>query len=136
MLSAGGSANASAERGGYNGLAKLLWPRRRCWFLSFLFPTFRLPLSLAVIGWGRAAAVLRLLVLLLWRRMTIGALHSFSFAACFTRRSATRWRSTRLTKSGRLTTAALPVFTCGHRRRRAESYTLIVTLWRILFTLP
>jgi hypothetical protein len=39
-------------------------------------------------------------------------------------------------KSRRLTTAALPVFTCGHRRRRAEPYTFIVTLWRILFTLP
>ena len=136
MSWAGGSANASAERGGYNGFAKLLWPRRWCWFLSFLFPTLWVSLWLAVIGWGRRAAVLLLLVLLRWRRLTIGALHSFSLAACFTCGSATRWRSNCLTKSGRLTSAALPVFTCGHRRRRAESYTLIVTLWRILFTLP
>jgi hypothetical protein len=104
--------------------------------LSFLFPTLWVSLWLAVIGWGRSAAVLWLLVLLWWRRMTLGALRSFSFAACFTCRSAIRWRSNCLTKSGRLTTAALLVFTCGHRSRRAESYTLIVTLWRILFTLP
>ena len=80
-------------------------------------------------------SLLRLL-LLLRGRLTIGALHSLSLAACFNCRSAIRWRSNRLTKSGRLTTAALLVFTCGHRSRRAESYTLIVTLWRILFTLP
>ena len=111
MLSAGGSANASAERGGYNGLAKLLWPRRRCWFLSFLFPTFRLPLSLAVIGWGRGAAVLRLLLLLLRGRLTICALHSFSLTACFTCGPATRRRRDRLTKSCRRACATLLPFT-------------------------
>src|SRR3954452_11623991 len=100
MLSARGSANASAERGGYNGFAKLLWPRRGCWFLSFLFPTLWVSLRLAVIGWGRGAAVLRLLLLLLLRgRLTICALHSFSLTACFTCGSATRQRRDRLTKS-------------------------------------
>src|SRR4051795_12878268 len=116
MLSVGGSANASAERGGYNGFAKLLWPRRGCWFLSFLFPTLWVSLRLAVIGWGRGAAVLRLLLLLLRGRLTICPLPSFSLTACFTGGPASRWRSNRLTKSGRLTTAAWPVFTCGHRR--------------------
>ena len=136
MLSAGGSANASASEAATMPSPKLLRPRRWRFFWLSVLSTFRLPLSLAVIGWSRGAALLRLVVQLWWRRMTIGALHSFSFAACFTRRSATRWRSNRLTKSGRLTTAAWPVFACGHRRRRAESYTLIVILWRILFTLP
>src|SRR5204862_7899585 len=111
MLSAGGSANASSERGGYNGFAKSLWPRRRCWFFSFLFPTLWVSLWLAVIGWGRGAAVLRLLLLLLRGRLTICALHSFSLTACFTCGPATRRRRDRLTKSCRRACATLRPFT-------------------------
>ena len=118
---------------------KLLRPWR--WRFFWLLFVSHLPAALVPgrdrLGQARRLLPLLRLLVLLWRgRLTIGALHSFSLAACFTCRSAIRWRSNRLTKSGRLTTAALPVFTCGHRSRRAESYTLIVTLWRILFTLP
>ena len=89
---------------------KLLRPRRWRFFWLSLLSTFRLPLSLAVIGRGKAAASLLLLLLQL-RRMTIGALHSFSFAACFTCGPATRRRRDRLTKSCRRTCPTLLPFT-------------------------
>ena len=79
--------------------------------MSFLFPTLWVSLRLAVIGWGRGAAVLRLLLLLLRGRLTICPLHSFSLTACFTRRSATRQRRDRLTKSCRRAGATLLPFT-------------------------
>ena len=66
---------------------------------------------LAVIGWGRGAAVLRLLLLLLRGRLTICALHSFSLTACFTCGPATRRRRDRLTKSCRRACATLRPFT-------------------------
>ena len=106
MLSAGGSANASAERGGYNGFAKLLRPRRWRFFWLSLLPSFRL--SLAVVGSCRRATVL---LLLLRGRLTIGALHSFSLTACFTCRPATRRRRDRLTNSCRRACATLLPFT-------------------------
>src|SRR5204862_585249 len=111
MLSARGSANASAERGGYNDCPKLLRPRRWRFFWLSVLSTFRLPLSLAVIGWGRGAAVLRLLLLLLRGRLTICPLHSFSLTACFTCGSATRQRRDRLTKACRRACATLLPFT-------------------------
>ena len=71
----------------------------------------------------------------------MSALHSFSLAARFIRRSSTRRRRDLLMKSGRWTSATLPVFTCASRRRRAEPLTLrfsLVTLRRNLScpTLP
>ena len=96
-------------------------------FWLLLLSTFRLPVALAVIGWGRRATLrplLRLLVLLWRRRLTISALHSFSLAARFTRGSATRRRRDRLTKSRWRTGSALLMFSCAQRCRRAEPLTL------------
>ena len=72
------------------------------------------------------------------RRLSVGALHSFSLGARFIRGSATSRMRALLTKSGRWTAAMLPVFNCARRRRRAEPYTFVVTLRRILswFNLP
>ena len=106
-------------------------------FGLLLFPTFRLPVALAVIGCGRRATLrplLRLLVLLWRRRLTISALHSFSLAARLTRGSATRRRGDRLAKSGWLHRfQRCSMFSCAQRRRRAEPLTLtssLVTLRR------
>jgi hypothetical protein len=133
---------------------KLLRPWRWRFFWLFLVSTFRLPVALAVIGWGRRATVLllllllllllrrrRLLVLLWRRRLTISALRSFSLAARLIRSSSARRRRDLLMKSGRWTSATLPVFNCASRWRRAESLTLrssVAPLWRNLplSTLP
>ena len=119
----------------------LTW-RWRFFWLSLL-STFRLPVSLAVIGCGRRdASLLLLLLLVLWRRrLSVSALHSFSLAARLTRCSATRRRRDRLTESRRPTSTTLLTFNCASRRRRAEPLTLrfsLVTLWRNLScpTLP
>jgi hypothetical protein len=81
--------------------------------------------------------LLLLLVLMLGRRLCVSALHSFSLGARFIRGSSTSRMRALLMKSGRWTSARLPVFNCARRRRRAEPYTFVVTLWRILswFTL-
>ena len=114
---------------------KLLWPWRWRFFWLSRLPAFWLSLCLAVIGRGRRATglpLLRLLVLLWRRRLTISALHSFSLAARFTRGSATRRRRHRLTESRRPTSTTLLTFTCASRRRRAEPLTLVGTLRRRL----
>src|SRR6266550_4224970 len=111
---------------GFIATKLLLTGRWRFLWLPLL-STFRLPLSLA----GRrpvSLLSLQSLLLLLRRRLlrlSLHALHSFSWGARFTAGSATR----------RLTSATLPVFNCTSRRRRAEPLTLVVTLWRILFGL-
>jgi hypothetical protein len=104
--------------------------------LCFLFSAFRLSLRLAVIGWGRRATVLpllwllglglpllRLLVLLWWRWLTISALHSFSLGGRRTRGPATRRQRDRLPKSRWRTGSTLLIFGCASRRRRAEPLT-------------
>jgi hypothetical protein len=103
----------------------------------FLLSTFRLPVSLTVIGRGRRATLLPLLLvlgllLLLGRRLSVSALHFFSLTPRFIRRSSMRWRRDLPMKSGRWTSVMLSAFTCAHRRRRAEPNTFIVTLRRIL----
>ena len=87
---------------------------------------------------GRATS-LRLLLVLGPRRLSVSALHSFSLAARFIRRSSTRRRRDLLMNSGRWTSTPLPVFNCASRRRRAEPLTLrfsLVALRRNLSTLP
>jgi hypothetical protein len=78
-----------------------------------------------------------LLLLVLGRRwLSVSALHSFSLGARFIRGSATSRRHDLLMKSGRWTSAMLPVFNCASRRRRAETLNLrfsLVTLRRDLF---
>ena len=63
-------------------------PGSWCCFGCFLFPAFRLPMGLALIGWRRRATLrplLRLLSLLWRRRLAISALHSFSLVTRLTR---------------------------------------------------
>ena len=123
----------------------LTW-RWRFFWLSLL-STFRLPVSLAVIGCGRRDASLLLLLLLLLllallalvlgrRRLSVSALHSFSLAARLPRGSATRRRRDRLTESRRPTSTTLLTFTCASRRRRAEPLTLRFSLVTLRRNLP
>ena len=114
---------------------KLLVPWWRRFFWLLLVSAFRLSLCVAVIGCCRRATLLPLLRLLalLWRRwLSVRALHSFSLGARFIRISSTSRRRNLLMKSGRRAAARLPLFSCAHRRWRAEPYTFIVTLRRNL----
>src|SRR4051794_30779693 len=72
------------------------------------------------------------LVLLWWRRLTISALHSFSLIACLTGSCTTKRRGDRLPKSRWHRGWALLTFGRTQRRRRAEPYAFIITLWRSL----
>jgi hypothetical protein len=95
-----------------------------------LLSTFRLPVTLAVTACDRRAALLPLLrlLVLLWRRwLSVSALHSFALGA--------RRRHDRLPKSGCRTGSTLLMFSCAQRWRRAEPLTLkssLVTLGRSL----
>ena len=117
---------------------KLLRTWRWRFFWLSLLPTLRLPLSLAAVSSRRRATglpLLRRLVLLWRRRLTMSALHSFSLGGRRTRGSATRRRVDRLPNSSWRTGSTLLMFSCAQRRRRAEPLTLessLVTLRRSL----
>jgi hypothetical protein len=81
-----------------------------------LLSTFGLSVARAVIGCGRRATLrplLRLLVLLWRRRLSVSALHPFSLCARFTRGSAARRRRDRLPNSGWRTGSTLLTFSCA-----------------------
>ena len=85
--------------------------------------------------------LLRLLVLLWRRRLTVSALHPFSLAARLTRLSSTGRRRELLTGSWLYDSPRLALLSCAHRCpgcRRPELYRFILTLRRILWglTLP
>jgi len=126
-----------------SGAAGVIAPKLlRTWWWRFfwllLVSAFRLSVALAVIGCGRRATLrplLRLLVLLRRRRLSVSALHSFSLGARFIRISSTSRRRDLLPKSGWRTGSTLLMFSCAQRWRRAEPLTLkssLVTLRRNL----
>lgn len=81
-----------------------------------LVSAFRLSVALAVIGCGRRATLrplLRLLVLLRRRRLSVSALHSFLLGARLPHGSASRRRRDRLPRSGWRTGSTLLTFSCA-----------------------
>jgi len=99
--------------------------------------TFRLSMALSVSGCWRRATLLPLLLLRrlmrLWRRrLTVSGTHPFSLGAQFLCVCPTRRRRDLLMNSGRRTAARLPLSSCTERCRRAEPHGFVMTLRRSL----